>query len=103
MPSGTMANAVSLMLHCRAKGEAAVIGDMSFIRPIKVGSVVCCYTHLISMGRSSARIMVEVWSRMPEDELRHKVTEAEFVYVAIDDNRRIRPIEPRISRADTPD
>ena len=31
MPSGTMANAVSVMLHCRTKGDAAVIGDMSFI------------------------------------------------------------------------
>jgi acyl-CoA thioesterase YciA len=39
--------------------------------------------------------MVEVWSRMPDDDLRQKVTEAEFVYVAIDDSRRIRPIEPR--------
>ncbi|MDB9894356.1 acyl-CoA thioesterase [Reinekea forsetii] len=100
-----MDSAASIVANRIARGRTATmaIGDMSFIRPIKVGSVVCCYTHLISMGRSSARIMVEVWSRMPEDELRHKVTEAEFVYVAIDDNRRIRPIEPRKSRADSPD
>jgi acyl-CoA thioesterase YciA len=29
---------------------------------------------------------------MPEDEERQKVTESEFVYVAIDDNRRIRAL-----------
>jgi len=92
-----MDSAASIVANKISKGRTTTmaIGDMSFIRPIRVGAVVCCYTHVISMGRSSVRIMVEVWSRMPEDESRQKVTEAEFVYVAIDDNRRIRPLEPR--------
>ncbi|WP_196160282.1 acyl-CoA thioesterase [Reinekea sp. G2M2-21] len=92
-----MDSAASIVANKVAKGRTATmaIGDMSFIRPIKVGSVVCCYTHVIAMGRSSVRIMVEVWSRMPEDEERQKVTEAEFVYVAIDENRRIRSMEPK--------
>jgi acyl-CoA thioesterase YciA len=91
-----MDSAASIVAGKLAKGRTATmaIGDMSFIRPIKVGSVVCCYTHVIAMGRSSVRIMVEVWSRMPEDDERQKVTEAEFVYVAIDENRRIRRLEP---------
>ena len=29
--SGTMANLISLMLHCREKGDGAIIGDMSHI------------------------------------------------------------------------
>lgn len=90
-----MDTAASIVANRIANGRTATmaIGDMSFVRPIKVGSVVCCYTHVISMGRSSVRIMVEVWSRMSEDEERQKVTEAEFVYVAIDENRRIRSLE----------
>ncbi len=87
------------MAACIAAGRIAqgrtttmAIGDMSFVRPVKVGSVICCYTRILGMGRSSIRIGVEVWSRMPEDEERHKVTETEFVYVAIDENRRIRPL-----------
>jgi acyl-CoA thioesterase YciA len=32
---------------------------------------------------------------MPEDDSRQKVTEAEFVYVAIDESRRIRRLEPK--------
>lgn len=92
-----MDNAASIVANRISKGRTATmaIGDMSFIRPVKVGSVICCYTHIISMGRSSIKIMVEVWNRMPEDEERQKVTEAEFVYVAIDEKRRIRPIAAR--------
>jgi acyl-CoA thioesterase YciA len=92
-----MDSAASIVSSRIAAGRTATmaIGDMNFIRPIKVGSVVCCYTHVLSMGRSSVKIMVEVWSRMPEDDSRQKVTEAEFVYVAIDESRRIRRLEPK--------
>lgn len=91
-----MDNAASIVANRIAKGRTTTmaIGDMSFIRPIRVGSVVCCYTRVVGMGRSSMRIQVEVWSRMPEDEERQKVTESEFVFVAIDENRRIRPLAP---------
>ncbi len=90
-----MDSAASIIATRIAKGRTTTmaIGAMSFIRPIKVGAVVCCYAHVIEMGRSSIRIMVEVWSRTPEDTERHKVTEAEFVYVAIDESRRIRRLD----------
>ena len=90
-----MDSAASIVANRATQGRTATmaIGDMSFIRPIKVGSVVCCYTHINSIGRSSIRISVEVWNRMPEDDERQKVTEAEFVYVAIDENRRLRSIK----------
>lgn len=90
-----MDSAASIVANRITRGRTATmaIGDMSFIRPIKVGSVVCCYAQVNSVGRSSVRITIEVWSRMPEDEERQKVTEAEFVYVAIDNNRRLRSIK----------
>lgn len=89
-----MDTAASIVAQQLAKGRTATmaIGNMSFLRPIKVGAIVCCYTQLIKSGRSSIKIGVEVWSRQPEDEEHNKVTEAEFVYVAIDENRRIRAI-----------
>ena len=31
VPTGTMANLVALMIHCKEKGDAAIIGDMSHI------------------------------------------------------------------------
>ncbi|MFC3851554.1 acyl-CoA thioesterase [Salinispirillum marinum] len=89
-----MDTAASLMASKIARGRVTTmaIGDMSFVRPVKVGSVVCCYALLKQVGRSSLRVTVEVWCRMPEEEQRQKVTEAEFTYVAIDEQRRIRPI-----------
>ncbi len=87
-----MDTAAGIVASRIAKGRTTTmaIGEMSFIRPIKVGAVVCCYARVLNLGKSSVRIVVEVWSRMPEDEERQKVTEAEFVYVSIDENRRIR-------------
>lgn len=86
--------AASIAANRIAKGRTTTmaIGEMSFVRPVRVGSVICCYTRILGMGRSSIRIGIEVWSRMPEDEERQKVTETEIVYVAIDDNRRIRAL-----------
>lgn len=89
-----MDSAAAIMAARIAKGRATTmaIGEMSFIRPVKVGAVICCYAKVSHIGRSSIKVNVEVWCRMPEDEERHKVTEAEFVYVAIDADRRLRTI-----------
>ena len=78
-----------------ANGRATTmaIGPMSFVRPVRIGAVVCCYAKVNNVGRSSVKVTIEVWCRMPEDAERHKVTEAEFVYVAIDKDRRLRSIE----------
>ncbi|GGX67753.1 acyl-CoA thioesterase [Saccharospirillum salsuginis] len=87
-----MAASIAADRIARGRTTTMAIGEMSFVRPVRVGSVICCYTRILGMGRSSIRIGIEVWCRMPEDEERQKVTETEIVYVAIDDNRRIRAL-----------
>ena len=90
-----MDTAAAIMAGRVAKGRATTmaIGDMSFVRPVRVGAVICCYAKVNHSGRSSVKITIEVWSRMPEDDYRRKVTEAGFVYVAIDNDRRLRTIQ----------
>lgn len=90
-----MDTAASILASRIAKGRTTTVavGEMSFIRPIRIGSVVCCYGKVTSVGRSSVSVRIEVWCRMPEEEVRNKVTETEFVFVAIDQERRIRRIE----------
>ena len=39
VPSGTMANIISMMLHCREKGEGAIIGDMTHINNWERGNI----------------------------------------------------------------
>jgi acyl-CoA thioesterase YciA len=48
---------------------------------------------VIEIGRSSIRIVVEVWIDSPHDGEPIKVTEGEFIFVAIDDKRRTRTIK----------
>ena len=68
------------------------INGMAFLTPVHVGAVVSCYTDILEVGRSSIRIMVEVWINSKHDGEPIKVTEGEFVFVAIDENGRTRTV-----------
>ena len=76
----------------RAKGRVATaaVSNLSFLQPVKVGDVVCVYTDITSTGRSSVRLSVETWVLRRGQGERMKVTAAEFVLVAVDDNGRPR-------------
>ena len=75
-----------------AAGRVAIDG-MAFLTPVQVGAVVSCYCDVLEVGRSSIRIIVEVWINSPRDGGPLKVTEGEFVFVAIDENGRTRTIQ----------
>jgi acyl-CoA thioesterase YciA len=71
------------------------INGMAFYTPVHVGAVVTFYTEVLEIGRSSVRINVEVWSTGKHSFEQVKVTEGEFVYVAIDASGRTRPVRER--------
>ncbi len=77
-----------------AGGRVATVAidAMAFLTPVHVGAVVTCYCDVLEVGRSSIRIIVEVWINSKHDGEPIKVTEGEFVFVAIDDNGRTRAI-----------
>ena len=77
-----------------ASGRVATVAidGMAFLTPVHVGAVVSCYCDVLEVGRSSIRIIVEVWINSPHDGEPLKVTEGEFVFVAIDENGRTRTI-----------
>ena len=79
-----------------AGGRVATVAieGMSFLTPVHVGADVSCYCDVLETGRSSLRILVEVWITARLDGEPIKVTEGEFIYVAIDDQRLTRPITP---------
>lgn len=76
------------------KGQVvlAAINKMSFLRPVFVGDEVSCYTHIEKIGTTSMHIHVEAWVRRPRGGLTHKVTEGTFIFVAIDEGRKPRPV-----------
>ncbi|MGL5839312.1 MAG: acyl-CoA thioesterase [Sphingorhabdus sp.] len=78
--------------HSGGRAVTVAVDGMSFHRPVFVGDEVSVYTCINKQGRSSLSIHVEAWSRERDGEHVHKVTEAEFVFVAIGPDRRPRPI-----------
>jgi len=63
-----------------------------FLSPVSVGDQVSCYTELLDTGRSSMKIRVEVFGTNGRTSQTRKVTEAEFIYVAINEMGGIRQI-----------
>lgn len=69
------------------------IDSMSFYRPLNVGDTLCCYCDTIKVGNTSIKVKVEAWAVRQFASERIKITEGTFTYVAIDENRRPRPIK----------
>jgi acyl-CoA thioesterase YciA len=71
----------------RAKGRVATaaVSNLNFLRPVKVGDVVCFYTAVMKTGRTSITVAVEVHALRRNLEECIRVTAAEFVVVAVDD------------------
>jgi len=80
-----------------AGGRVATVAidRMAFLVPVAVGAQLSFYTQTLEIGRSSIQMMVEVWSDDPLSSEWRKVTEAAFVFVAIDGSGRTRSVPRR--------
>ena len=78
----------------RAQGRVVTVAveAMTFIRPVHIGDVLCVYTEVAKVGRSSMKIHIEAWAQRFRTHRREKVTDAVFTFVAIDETGRPRPI-----------
>ena len=72
----------------------AVMREVEFVARVHVGDWVSFYTRTTKVGRTSVTVQVLVVShRGYEREELHKVTSAEAVFVAVDDDGRPTPIQ----------
>jgi acyl-CoA thioesterase YciA len=80
----------------RAHGRVVTVAldAMKFIRPVRVGDTLEVYTQVESIGRTSMKIHVEAWARRFMTRHHEKVTDANFTFVAIDDEGKAKPIPP---------
>ena len=90
----------SAMASRLAAGRVATVAidRMAFMTPVPVGAQLSFYTNTLEVGRSSIQILIEVWSDDPLSSEWSKVTEAVFVFVAIDGSGRTRPLPARPHR-----
>ncbi len=77
-----------------AKGRTVTISvdSMNFLKPLFVGDVLCCYCSTVRIGRTSMAVQIEAWTTRQFSSERELITEGLFTYVAIDANRKPRPI-----------
>jgi acyl-CoA thioesterase YciA len=79
-----------------ARGRVATVAVNSFVfkQPVLIGDLVSFYAKVVRVGRTSITVDVEVFAQrgVPE-EVTVKVTEATLTYVAVDNNRKPRPID----------
>lgn len=77
----------------RGRSVTVAIQNVHFISPVKVGATVSCFTQVVKTGKTSVQINVEVWTSLISiDEKPKKVADGLFVFVAIDENGKPRPI-----------
>ena len=79
-----------------AKGRVATVAVNSFVfkQAVMIGNVVSFYASIVRVGRTSVTVDVEVYARRRTLDEAVKVTEATLTYVAVDDQRRPRPVKP---------
>ncbi len=88
------AGAIEARKHTAMKFVTVAIDGVVFKEPVFIGDVLSFHTSLLSVGRTSLKIHIDVDAqRFSDPRLIVPVTEAMLVYVAIDENRRPIPIE----------
>ena len=78
----------------RANGRVVTVAveAMTFISPVKVGDILCVYTSIERVGTTSITVAMEAWARRNRLADRVKVTDGRFVYVALGEDGKKRPI-----------
>jgi acyl-CoA thioesterase YciA len=78
--------------HAHGRVATVKVDAMTFLKPMKVGDVLCVYTEVEKVGRTSMNLHIEAWAQRFQTRVMEKVTEASFIFVAIDDHGRPRPV-----------
>ena len=91
-----LAGATVAFRLARGRCATVAIDALTFVSPVSVGDEVSLFCEVIHVGRTSVRVRVQAWRRE-----RHAVTEVNrvcegaFTYVAIDAERKPRPLAPQ--------
>ena len=86
----------SVPAYERAQGPVVTVAVNSFLfkEAVFVGDLVSFYAHVVKVGRTSITIDVEVYAQRGREGRGDivKVTEATLTYVAVDQERKPRPL-----------
>lgn len=78
--------------HCNAPCMTASVDNLSFKNPIKLGNVVHIEAQVTRAFTTSMEIYIKVWGEDNLHQYKYESNEAYFTFVALDPNRRPRPV-----------
>jgi len=87
-----IAAALSAAKHCNAPVVTASVDNISFENPIKLGNVVHIEAKVSRAFNSSMEVYLKVWGEDLTQQYRYKSNEAYYTFVALDPNRKPRPV-----------
>lgn len=82
-----MAAGIAGRARAKSRVVTVAIDSLVFLEPVNVGDTVCCYADLTSVGRTSMKIHIEVWTMGFQYDRMRKVAEGLFTFVAINEDR----------------
>lgn len=89
-----IAGSVDAIRCANGRVATVAVNSFQFMQPIYVGDLVSIYTEISHIGRTSIQITVSAFAeRDSKTEQCVRVADAVLTYVAIDENRRPRPIQ----------
>ncbi len=78
--------------HAQGRAVTIAVDAMKFHAPVLVGDELSVYATLVAVGRTSMTIDVEAWRRPRHRDDACRVTQARYVFVATDEERRPRAV-----------
>jgi len=92
-----IAGSIPALRLARGRIATVAVNSFTFKQPVLIGDLVSFYADIVRVGRTSITVDVEVYvERRTLNEV-VKVTEATLTYVAVDDQRRPRPVNQESS------
>lgn len=78
----------------RSKSRVSTVGieAMSFLKPVNVGDILCVYTEIERVGRTSMAVKIEAWVLRQMSSKRLKVTEGVYTFVSLDEDGKSQPV-----------
>ena len=92
-----IAGAIPAIELAQGRVATVAVNSFTFKQPVMIGDVVSFYAKVARVGRTSITVDVEVYARRRSLREVVKVTEATLTYVAVDDDRRPRAVNPESS------
>jgi acyl-CoA hydrolase len=95
-----IAGSIAAARHAGGVCVTASIDALQFVAPVRLGQHVCISACVNFAGRTSMEVGVRLESEDPSTRTREHVATSYLTFVAVDEQRRPRPVPPALPESD---